>query len=61
MEQKSKTIVWNGPLGVAEKSVFSDGTNSLSDISKKSKIDISILKVVSNLLLEKKLIKNFDF
>ena len=26
----SKTIVWNGPLGVAEKPVFSNGTNSIA-------------------------------
>ena len=26
--KESKTIVWNGPLGVAEKPAFADGTNS---------------------------------
>ena len=28
--KKSKTIVWNGPLGVAESSAFSNGTNELA-------------------------------
>ena len=28
--KKSKTIVWNGPLGVAEKKIFSNGTNSIA-------------------------------
>ena len=30
MIKKSKTIVWNGPLGVAEKPVFAKGTNELA-------------------------------
>ena len=30
MIKKSKTIVWNGPLGVAEKPVFARGTNELA-------------------------------
>jgi len=38
----SKTIVWNGPLGVAEKAAFSDGTNTvarfLNDLSDASVI-----------------------
>ena len=29
--KESKTIVWNGPLGVAEKSAFADGTNSIAE------------------------------
>ena len=56
---------YNHEVIVKEKAImwilaFSDGTNSLSDISKRSKIDFSILKDVSQLLLENKLIKNFN-
>ena len=29
--KESKTIVWNGPLGVAEKTAFADGTNSIAE------------------------------
>ncbi len=32
----SKTILWNGPLGVFENSLFSNGTKNLSEIIAKS-------------------------
>ena len=51
--EKERAIMWI--------LAFSDGINSLRDISKKSKIDFNVLKDASDLLLEKKLIKNFDF
>ena len=38
---------------------FSDGTNSIKDIERKSNIDFEILLETSNLLCEKKLLKEF--
>jgi len=41
--KNSKTIVWNGPLGVAEKLAFSEGTNSVAQFLNNLKYTSTII------------------
>ncbi len=39
----AKTIVWNGPMGVYEKEIFSNGTKSVAELVAKNKHCISVI------------------
>ena len=40
---ESKTIIWNGPLGVFEMTNFAKGTNSIAEFIAKNKKAVSII------------------
>ncbi len=41
--KESKTIIWNGPLGVFEMDNFAKGTNSIAEYIAKNKEAVSII------------------
>lgn len=41
--KKARTIVWNGPMGVYEKPLFANGTNSVAELVAKNKKCISVI------------------
>ena len=41
--KSAKTVVWNGPLGVYEKEIFSNGTKSVASLIAKNKKCTSVI------------------